>query len=118
MNHLSASSATFSFSDNTNQILKARKSAASKNAALNSSFSDEDWMLLMQAGICCEEARHAAGRRRYRAACGLFSTAIMLYKRLLCENSSVRDPELRREIEEQMRHITSERALHSNLCSK
>jgi hypothetical protein len=118
MNHLSASSATFPFGSNADTALKSRQGTASKGAALAPSYSDADWMLLTQASICCEEARHAAGRRRYRAACGLFSTAIMLYKRLLRENSSLHDPELRQQIAEQIQHITNERDVHSNLCSK
>ena len=118
MNDLGASSKAFAFGKTGGQALNPRKNTAPKTAALSRPYSEEDWMLLRQASICCEEARHAAGRRRYRAACGLFTTAIMLYKRLLCENSSVRDPELRQQIEEQVQHIANERALHSNLCSK
>ena len=118
MNHLSVSSATFPLGGNADKTLKPRQDITSRGGASTGSYSDADWMLLTQAGICCEEARHAAGRRRYRAACGLFSTAIMLYKRLLCENSSLRDPELRQQIEEQIKHIVNERDVHSNLCPK
>lgn len=114
MNQFNASSTTFSSVENSNQARNARH----KGQSSVESCGEEVWMLLTQAGICCEEARQAAGRRRYRAACGLFSTAIVLYKMLLREGGAVHDPELRRQIEEQIQHIASERDVHSNLCSQ
>ncbi|HEY0074366.1 MAG TPA: hypothetical protein VGB77_09710 [Abditibacteriaceae bacterium] len=114
MNTFNTSSVPFSCKEKTNQTISTR----SKDKSSVDSSGEEVWMLLTQAGICCEEARHAAGRRRYRAACGLFSTAIVLYKMLLREGGTVHDPELRRQIEEQIQHITSEREVHSNLCSQ
>ena len=36
--------------------------------------------LIDEAELCCEQARAAGRHRRYRAACGLFNTAISLYR--------------------------------------
>ncbi|MBV9468206.1 MAG: hypothetical protein JO316_03010 [Abitibacteriaceae bacterium] len=38
---------------------------------------------LEQAELCCEQARQAARARRFKAACGLFTTASDLYRRAL-----------------------------------
>jgi hypothetical protein len=43
----------------------------------SSTFSD----VVAQAETCCEQARIAGRQRRYKAAYGLFSTALALYKR-------------------------------------
>jgi hypothetical protein len=86
---------------------------------LNKGVPDEVSTVLAQASTCCEEARQAAICRRLPSACGLFSTAIMLYKRLLRNETLVRDAGLRYQIEEQIHHVENEQqiyaALHSSL---
>lgn len=79
--------------------------------------ADELWMLLAQARICCEEARQAAGRRHFRAACGLLATAIALYRLLLRAQHMEIEQSLRQKIEEQLRHTENEKAVHLKLCS-
>jgi hypothetical protein len=71
---------------------------------------------LEQAGVCCEQARQAASMRRMRAACGLFGTAIALYRHMLQTNAAVMDDAMRQLIEENLQHVEQEVALYQMLC--
>ena len=90
-------------------------SAYAKKAPKADTSADEVSLLLMQANICCEEARYAAVRHRLQAACGLFLTAIALYKMLLQDENLVLDAKLRLRIEEQLHHIENEMQIHAEL---
>jgi hypothetical protein len=71
---------------------------------------------LEQAGVCCEQARQAATMRRMRAACGLFGTAIALYRHILQTGAARIDEPMRQQIEENLRQVEQEVALYQMLC--
>jgi hypothetical protein len=89
---------TFSYQQN---------SSASTRREESSTFSE----CVSQAEICCEHARLAGRQRRYKAAYGLFSTALALYKRAtMMEGVSYLA------LESRLRDVETEMAAYSELA--
>ncbi len=70
-------------------------------------FSD----VVAQAETCCEQARIAGRQRRYKAAYGLFSTALALYKR-----ATLLDGVSYVALESRLHEVESEMAVYSELA--
>jgi hypothetical protein len=70
-------------------------------------FSD----VVSQAETCCEQARIAGRQRRYKAAYGLFSTALALYKR-----ATLLDGVSYVALESRLHEVESEMAVYSELA--
>ena len=68
-----------------------------------------------QATVCCEQARQAATMRRLRAACGLFATAIALYRYVLQSGSALLEERTRQQIENGLRQVEQEMAIYEAL---
>ena len=64
---------------------------------------------LRQAEVCCEQAREAGRMRRFESACGLFSTAVMLYQLVIRMHISSPEAEAR------LRSIDDERRTYLQL---
>jgi hypothetical protein len=73
----------------------------------SSTFSD----VVAQAETCCEQARIAGRQRRYKAAYGLFSTALALYKR-----ATLLDGVSYVALESRLHEVESEMAVYSELA--
>ena len=64
-----------------------------------------------QAEICCEHARIAGRQRRYKAACGLFSTALALYSRATNEEGATYGA-----VQSRLREVETEMAAYNELA--
>jgi hypothetical protein len=82
-------------------------SSASTRAEESSTFSE----CVAQAEICCEHARIAGRQRRYKAAYGLFSTALALYKR-----ATMQEGVSYLALETRLRDVENEMAAYSELA--
>jgi hypothetical protein len=90
-----------------NSFLHTQGGSASIRHEESSTFSD----VVTQAETCCEQARIAGRQRRYKAAYGLFSTALALYKR-----ATLLDGVSYVALESRVHEVENEMAVYSELA--
>jgi len=90
-----------------------RKTLSKNRAVSNVETSCES--CLLQADICCEQARAAARLKRLDAACGLFSTAQSLLLRAI-NSSGEACSEACNEARERLNSISAEMAAYCELA--